>query len=287
MFLFSRSPVGAPPTERPTEQSALPTPRVGAHVLRPNPLGNAASRVAGWIQERRDRLSSHWHAARSRAPDRRVARRSEPERLRAPRVPASWSESSRRSRWRHENGWFSRHRVKDVEPGLAHPSDAERPIEDVAACLREVDCAQDLRDRRHRYLLTDQRRRSFRVRTPFRRGDVTPSVHGGASLAGNESARIASISLSSASRSVGCSPWRFGMSWSCVTGERFTCGSLPRSGPSMKRRSDAWVLPRRRRVYGGLTSYAADPQHAVAVRLLATSDSTTLGVQTSRPVHDS
>jgi len=131
----------------------------------------------------------------------------------------------------------SRHGVKDVEPGLADSSDAKCSIEDVAACLRKVDCAQDLRDRRHRYLLTDQRRRSFRARKRFRRADVTPSVHGGASLAGNESARMASISLCSASRSVGCSPWRCGMSWSCVTGERFTCGFLPRSELSNDRSS--------------------------------------------------
>jgi hypothetical protein len=82
------------------------------------------------------------------------------------------------------------HRVKDVEAGLAHTGNAERPIEGVTACFREIDCTQDLLDRCHRYLPTDQPRRAFRFLTPFGRGDVTPSVHGGASLAGNESARI-------------------------------------------------------------------------------------------------
>jgi len=40
--------------------------------------------------------------------------------------------------------------MKDVEPGLAHTSNAERAIERVAACLREIDCANNLLDRRHR-----------------------------------------------------------------------------------------------------------------------------------------
>jgi hypothetical protein len=44
---------------------------------------------------------------------------------------------------------LSGHRVKDVEPGLTHTSNAERPVERVAAGLREIDCAQDLRDRCH------------------------------------------------------------------------------------------------------------------------------------------
>jgi hypothetical protein len=42
-----------------------------------------------------------------------------------------------------------RHRVKDVEPGPAHASDAERPVKGVTTCLREVDCAQDLLYRSH------------------------------------------------------------------------------------------------------------------------------------------
>jgi len=41
------------------------------------------------------------------------------------------------------------HRVKDVEPRLARTSNAERSIEGVAACLREIDRTQDLLNRCH------------------------------------------------------------------------------------------------------------------------------------------
>ena len=39
--------------------------------------------------------------------------------------------------------------MKNVEPGIARASNAERSIEGVTACLREIDGAQDLLDRRH------------------------------------------------------------------------------------------------------------------------------------------
>jgi hypothetical protein len=44
---------------------------------------------------------------------------------------------------------IGRHRVKNVKPGLAHTSNAERSIEGVVASLGEINCAQDLRDRFH------------------------------------------------------------------------------------------------------------------------------------------
>jgi len=42
-----------------------------------------------------------------------------------------------------------RHRVKNVEPGLAHTSNAERSIGGVVAGLGEINGAQDLRDCSH------------------------------------------------------------------------------------------------------------------------------------------
>ena len=88
---------------------------------------------------------------------------------------------------RHVGG----HRVKDVEPRLAHTGNAERAVEGVTACLRQIDCAQDLLDRCHtENLLSGQPRRRVRFGAFFAGVSLTPSVHGGASLAGNESARI-------------------------------------------------------------------------------------------------
>src|SRR6476619_4526608 len=110
-------------------------------------------------------------------------------------------------------------RVKNVKSLFADTSNAERPIKGVVACLCEIDCAEDFLYRCHRCLLSDhqvglssriehisrqaadvrhrvQPRCLLCFRMVVERADVTPSVHGGASLAGNESARTWSISLS-------------------------------------------------------------------------------------------
>ena len=83
--------------------------------------------------------------------------------------------------------------MEDVEPGVAHTSNAERPIEGVMTSLRQVDCAQDLRDRCHICISDYQIRYRALCRTRFGQADVTPSVNGGELLAGNQSARISSI----------------------------------------------------------------------------------------------
>ena len=45
------------------------------------------------------------------------------------------------------------YRVKDIKPGFARTGNAERAVESVAACFRQVDCAQYLLDRCHAEVL--------------------------------------------------------------------------------------------------------------------------------------
>ena len=105
-----------------------------------------------------------------------------------------------------------RHGMKNVKFGLARARDAQRPIERMITCLREIDRAQDLLDRCQTDTSPSSRRGRFRCRSFFGTAGSTPSVHEGASLAGNESARTLSISRSSIPTFPGCSLPRFSVS---------------------------------------------------------------------------
>ena len=87
-----------------------------------------------------------------------------------------------------------RYCVKNIELGSAAASNAERPVKGITTCLCEINRTQDLLDRCHTTTLHASRRCRFRCRSFFGVPRSTPSVHGGASLAGNESARTSSIS---------------------------------------------------------------------------------------------
>ncbi len=107
------------PIERPTERSALAMQPAEGQVLRRTPPGSAATRAGYSIQGRRDRPFSHWHAARSCEPGRRVAPPSSLVPLRGPRVPEGWSAvQDVRSAAMKKNATWGRHEECRVVPRL-------------------------------------------------------------------------------------------------------------------------------------------------------------------------